>query len=100
MSVLMEFAIFPTDKGKSVSKDVSDVIQLIRKSGYPYQLTAMGTLIETPSVADALKIVEDAAMLLQINSERIYATLKLDIKPGCTHMLEQKVKSIQDKIGE
>jgi uncharacterized protein (TIGR00106 family) len=98
MSVLMEFAIFPTDKGISVSNDVSKVIKLIKESGFPNQLTAMGTLIETPTVAEALKIVEKAAALLEENSERIYSTLKLDIKKGASNMLQNKVKSIEEKL--
>lgn len=98
MAVLMEFAIFPTDKGKSVSEDVSKVIQLIKDSGYPFQLTAMGTLIETQTVNQALNIVNQAADILQTNSERIYSTIKLDIKKGATDMLNEKVKSIEQKL--
>lgn len=98
MAVLMEFAIFPTDKGKSVSKDVALVIKMIKECGYPYQLTAMGTLIETQTVGEALKIVEKAAEILQENSDRIYSTLKLDIKKGAQNMLQNKVKSIEEKL--
>ncbi len=82
MAVLMEFAIFPTDKGISVSDDVSKVIKMIKECGFPYQLTAMGTLIETETVSEALKIVEQAASILEQKSNRIYSTLKLDIKKG------------------
>ena len=46
LSVLLEFAMFPTSddgrEGSSVSKQVSKVIDAIDKSGVPYQLTAMG----------------------------------------------------------
>jgi len=98
MAVLMEFAIFPTDKGISVSNDVSKVIQLIKQCGFPYQLTAMGTLIETYTVKEALTIVEQAAEILEENSDRIYSTLKLDIKKGAVNMLQNKVKSIEDKL--
>jgi len=98
MAVLMEFAIFPTDKGISVSNDVSKVIKMIKESGFPYQLTAMGTLIETQTVAEAMKIVENAAEILQQNSNRIYSTLKLDIKKGAHNMLQNKVKSIEEKL--
>ena len=94
----MEFAIFPTDKGISVSNDVSKVIKMIKNSGYPYQLTAMGTLVETPSVTDALKVVENAASILEENSERIYSSIKLDIKKGAQNMLQNKVKSIEEKL--
>ncbi len=36
MSVLMEFAIFPTDKGESVSAYVARAIHIIKQSGHPY----------------------------------------------------------------
>lgn len=98
MAVLMEFAIFPTDKGKSVSSDVSKVIKMISESGYPYQLTAMGTLVETQTVKQALGVVEKASDILGVNSERIYSTIKLDIKKGAENMLEEKVKSIEEKL--
>lgn len=98
MAVLMEFAMFPTDQGKSVSSEVSKVIQMIRESGYSHQLTAMGTLVETQTVKQALEIVERAAEILEVNSERIYSTLKLDIKKGAHNMLHEKVKSIENKL--
>ena len=41
MSVLLEFAMFPTDKGDSVSKYVSKVIDMIKNSGLDYKLTAI-----------------------------------------------------------
>ena len=101
MAVLMEFAIFPTDKGKSVSSEVVKVIQMIKESGYNYQLTAMGTLIETPTVSKALEVVNKAAEILQENSERIYSTIKLDIKPGAVltrlHRARIKLKEEVEK---
>ena len=98
MAVLMEFAIFPTDKGISVSNDVSRVIKMIKNSGYPHQLTAMGTLVETPTVSEALKVVEKSAEILGENSARIYSSIKLDIKDGAKDMLKNKVKSIEEKL--
>jgi len=94
----MEFAIFPTDKGISVSSDVSRVIKMIKESGYPYQLTAMGTLVETPTTTECLKIVEKASAILEENSSRIYSSIKLDIKKDAQNMLQNKVKSIEDKM--
>jgi len=57
MSILLEFSMFPTDKRESVSDEVSKVIQMIRDSGVPYKLTAMGTIIETESIEEALSVV-------------------------------------------
>lgn len=44
--ILLEFSMFPTDKGESVSKYVAPVLDKIDRSGIPYQLTPMGTILE------------------------------------------------------
>ena len=101
MSVLLEFSMFPTDKGESVSEYVSQVIKLIRDSGMSYQLTPMGTIIETENLVQALGLVEVAYETLeQAGCNRIYSSLKLDIRQGKSGRLQGKLKSVQDKIGE
>jgi hypothetical protein len=42
MSVILEFAMFPTDKGSSVSEYVSRILKVVDQAGLPYQLTPMG----------------------------------------------------------
>ncbi|EEP60385.1 thiamine-binding protein, partial [Sulfurihydrogenibium yellowstonense] len=42
MSFLVEFSMFPTDKGESVSPYVSRIIKMIDESRIPYRLTPMG----------------------------------------------------------
>ncbi len=100
MAVLMEFAMFPTDKGISVSEYVSKVVAMIRQSGYDYQLTPMGTIVETPTIEKALEIVHNAYQTLAPFSERVYATIKLDIKKGQEGMMKQKIASVEQKIGK
>lgn len=100
MSVLLEFAIFPTDKGDSVSKQVSKVINLIRKSGVNYQLTAMGTLIETDTLPEALDIVNRSYDILSEDSKRVYSTMNIDIQKGKNNRLKTKVEAIENKIGQ
>lgn len=101
MSILLEFAMFPTDKGESVSKYVSQVIELIRDSGLAYQLTPMGTIIETEDLGRALELVEQAYKVLeQAGCNRVYSSLKLDIRKGKSGRLEGKLESIQEKIGQ
>ena len=99
MSVLLEFSIFPTDKGSSVSKYVSRVIEMIRKDYSSYKLTAMGTIIETETVEDALAVVKKSHDILAPYSDRIYASIKLDIQKAKRNRLSAKVDSIVDKIG-
>ncbi|MFA8435977.1 MAG: MTH1187 family thiamine-binding protein [Marinifilaceae bacterium] len=99
MSVLLEFAIFPTDKGDSVSEHVSKVIDLIRNSGFNYQLTAMGTLIETDTLPQALDIVNRSYEVLEPDSNRVYTTMNIDIQKNKHNRLQSKVEAIESKIG-
>lgn len=100
MSVLLEFSLFPLDQGESVSQQVSQVIQLIRESGIDYQLTAMGTLLETERLDQALALVQRCSDLLQQQGcRRLYATLKLDIREGPSGRLQGKLRSIEKHIG-
>jgi len=100
MSVLLEFAMFPTDKGDSVSQYVSEVIKMIRESGSPYKLTAMGTIIETETIEQALEIVNQSYKVLEPLSNRVYSSIKLDIQKNKSNKLISKIESIESKIGE
>ena len=99
MSVLLEFAMFPTDKGDSVSEYVSEIIKMIKNSGFDYKLTAMGTIIETETLEEALGIVNRSYQVLEPNSKRVYSSIKLDIRKEKSNRLETKIKSIESKIG-
>lgn len=100
MSVLLEFAIFPIDKGESVSQYVSKVIQVIRESGFTYQLTPMGTIIETETLAEALALVQQSYNILEPNCDRVYSTVKFDIRKGKSQCMAGKIKSVENIIGE
>ena len=63
-----------------------------------HKTEAMGTLVETDTVKEALDLVEKSAAVLQINSERIYSTIKLDIKKDASNMMVEKVKSVENKL--
>lgn len=99
MSVLLEFAMFPTDRGESVSREVSELIGLIRDSGLDHQLTAMGTIVETDTLQQALALVQQCHDRLQaLGCRRIYSSLKLDIREGGANRLAGKVASVEEKL--
>ena len=100
MAVLIEFAMFPTDKGKSVSKYVSRIIELIKESGFNYQLTPMGTIVDTDNLKQALKVIEQSYNALEPDCDRVYSTVKMDIKKNASDMMTQKIDSIKEKIGD
>ena len=90
--------MFPTSdecrEGASVSKQVSKVIDAIDKSGVSYQLTPMGTVIEASSMKEALGIIELAYEQLD-GCERVYSSLKFDIRKNCENRLKTKIESVE-----
>ena len=103
MSVLLEFAMFPTSgdcrDSASVSKYVSRIIDMIDQSGAAYQLTPMGTIVETETMREALDIVEKSYEALEGDCERVYSSLKLDIRKGKSNRLKTKIASVEREIG-
>lgn len=100
MSVLIEFSIFPLDQGVSLSAPVSQVIAMLRDSGVAYQLTAMGTLVETDTLEDALGLIARAHTLLQAQGcERIYASIRIDSRNGPRGRLQGKPAAVAARIG-
>ena len=99
-SVLLEFSMFPTSgdcrEGSSVSKQVAKIVDAIDKSGVPYQLTPMGTVIEASSMKEALGIIELAYE--QLDCERVYSSLKFDIRKNCENRLKTKIASVENVL--
>ncbi len=100
MSAIMNFAIFPIDKGEHIGDYVSKVISYIKESGVKYQFTPMGTIIETPTVAEALAVVEKAYEIMDPISDRVYCVMNMDFNKKKEGLIEGKRKAIERRIGE
>jgi len=99
MSVLVEFAMFPTEKTQSKSAFVARVLDIVDQSGLPYQLTPMGTIIEAENVGEIFAVIEAAYAQLQEDCSRIYSTIKIDYRTGPIGRIDQKVKSVEANLG-
>jgi len=90
--------MFPTSDdcrdGSSVSAQVSKIIDAIDKSGVAYQLTPMGTVVETDTMKEALAIIELAYEQLQ-DCDRVYSCLKFDIRKNTKNRLKTKIASVE-----
>ena len=101
MSVLLEFSMFPTSDdcrdGASVSAQVSKIIDAIDKSGVAYQLTPMGTVVETETMKEALSVIELAYEQLEC-CDRVYSSLKFDIRKNTKNRLKTKIASVEKTL--
>ena len=99
MSVLLEFSMFPTDRGESKSEFVARVLDVIDTSGLSYQLTPMGTIVESETIDGALKLVGDCYKVLEPDCNRVSSFIKFDIRKGKSSRLSTKIASVEDKLG-
>ena len=96
--MLAQLTLFPLGKISGMSEDVAKVIGLIEKSGLPYQLTSMGTLIEG-EWDEVMQLIGSCRKALLEDNERIYMVLKVDDHKGKTGKLTGKVNSVESKLG-
>jgi len=100
MSAIMNFAIFPIDKGDHIGDYVSKVVQHIKNSGLTYQFGPMGTVLEAQTVPELLKVVEQAYEILDPISDRIYCVMNMDYNKKKSDLINKKRESIEKRIGE
>lgn len=100
MSAIMNFAIFPIDKGAHIGEYVSKVVEYIKDSGLTYQFSPMGTIIEAPTVPELLKVVEKAYEIMDPISDRVYCVMNMDYNKNKTDLIEKKRSSVENRIGK
>jgi uncharacterized protein (TIGR00106 family) len=96
--MLIEFSVVPVGKTASVSGTVARVLDLVVRSGVPYKINPMGTVIEGEwgVLMDLLrKCHEEAAK----DAERIITTIKIDDYRGRTGRIEGKIESLERALG-
>ncbi len=95
--VLLELSIVPMDAGESVSRQVAECVALIDQSGLPYELHAMGTIIEG-ELPEVLALMRACLEHVAQQSNRVTCSAKLDYRPGHRGRLRSKVQSVRDKM--
>ena len=97
MSVIVEFSIFPMDKGESLSPYVARAFELIQDSGLPCELNPMGTCVEG-EWQEVMALVDQCFRALEIDCNRINLSLKADYRKGPAGRMKAKVASVKGKL--
>jgi len=96
--VLLEFSMYPVDKGESLSSYVARSLEIIDRSGLAYQLTPMGTIIEG-EWKDVMEVVNRCFETMQADCSRVTTQIKIDYRAGKASRLKSKVAVIEKKLG-
>lgn len=97
--MLFQVTIFPTDsETQSVSEAVSQVIDIIDKSGMPYKTSSMSTIIEGdwPEVTD---LVNKCRLKLRERHSRLYIIMMVDDRKGAKNRITGKIESVEKRLG-
>lgn len=86
------------DAGESVSPYVAECVGLIDASGLPYELHAMGTIVEG-ELPEVMALMQRCIEHLATKSRRVSCSAKLDYRPGHSGRLRGKVASVETKLG-
>jgi uncharacterized protein (TIGR00106 family) len=96
--VLLEFSMSPFAKGESLSPYVARSLDIIDKSGLPYQLTPMGTIIEG-EWTEVMAVVTACFEAMQTDCERISTQIKIDYRAGPGGRITSKIDAVEQRLG-
>lgn len=77
---------------------VARILDVIDKSGVPYQLTPMGTILEG-SFDEVMAVVGDCFRALEPDCPRIGMNLKMDYRVGTESRLKSKIEAVEQQLG-
>jgi uncharacterized protein (TIGR00106 family) len=96
--MLFQLTMFPTDnKSASASAEVAGVIDLIDRSGLPYKLSAMATVIEG-EWEPVMRLINRARLKLRKSHSRVYIIITVDDRKGAKNRLTGKIQSIERRL--
>ncbi|UCE74848.1 MAG: MTH1187 family thiamine-binding protein [Methanomassiliicoccales archaeon] len=96
--MLAEFTIFPIGEGVSLSKYVSRSLEIIDKSGLPYRINPMGTVVEG-EWDEVMELIKKCHLAILEDTERVSTAIKIDDRKGVKNALDRKIKSVEEKVG-
>ncbi|HMM96730.1 MAG: thiamine-binding protein [Micrococcales bacterium] len=98
MIVAFSIAGTPDDSG-SYAESVAEVVRIVRDSGLPSETNAMFTNLEG-EWDEVMAVVKQCVDAMTAHSPRVSLVVKADIRPGHTGMLESKVRSVEERLGD
>ena len=97
MNTLVAVAIAPFGVGDELSKEVAEVVKVIRDSGLPNKTYSMFTEIEG-EWDEVMKVVKNATFVLAEKGIRTEVIMKMDIRPGYNNMMTEKIDRMENEM--
>jgi uncharacterized protein (TIGR00106 family) len=96
--MLLELSVLPLGRGRSISTDIADLVEIIDTSGLDYRLTAAGTIVEG-SWDQLVDVARKCHAATRKKTERVITFMKMDDYGERTGRLTAAVASVEEKVG-
>ena len=97
--MLVEFSIIPIGSGSSIGDQIAEVLRIVDASGLPYKINPMGTVLEG-EWDEIVKLIKKCHKKVMTSEDRVVTTISIDDRKGKPNRIEEKVKSIERRIGK
>ncbi|MBP7706359.1 MAG: MTH1187 family thiamine-binding protein [Candidatus Aminicenantes bacterium] len=96
--MVVEFSVVPVGGGEELAGPVARILDLVDRSGLPYRLTAMGTIVEG-SWDEVLGLVRLCHETLRGGKTRVLTHIAIDDRPSADGRIEGKVRDVEAVLG-
>jgi uncharacterized protein (TIGR00106 family) len=97
--MLAEFSIIPIGAGSSIGDRLAEVLRIVDASGISYKINPMGTVVEG-EWDEVIRLIRKCHNAVMKTGERAVTTISIDDRKGKPNRIDQKVKSIEKRIGK
>ena len=97
--MLAEFSIIPIGGGSSIGDQLAEVLKTVDASGLPYKVNPMGTVVEG-EWDEVMNLIKKCHKIVMKSEDRVLTTISIDDRKGKPNRIEEKVKSIERRIGK
>jgi uncharacterized protein (TIGR00106 family) len=92
--VLAAFSITPLGVGDSVGSAVAEAVRIVRQSGLPHETNAMFTNVEG-EWEEVMALIRTCVERVGQEAPRVSVVIKLDVRPGHSRALTEKVEAVE-----
>ena len=96
--MVVEFSVVPIGKGEGLAGLVAKVIDIVDKSGLPYQLTSMGTIVEG-EWDEVFALIKECHGRMRREAGRVLTRIAVDDRERAKGRLKGKVEDVEKSLG-
>ena len=97
--MLVSFSVIPIGSGISMGDKIAEILKIIDGCGLPYKINPMGTVVEG-EWDEIMQLIKKCHKKVMKSGGRTITTISIDDRKGKTHRIDEKVKSVERRIGK